>query len=76
MFSYAPNGCFWNHRRNALRGYHHVEGHAGHGKDCPESREKFETEIYVYYGTDEYTFEKKAPRRRPKVRARCPPLSI
>jgi hypothetical protein len=56
MFSYARNSCYRNHNRYTLCGYHYTEGHEGKWKDCPECREAFETEIYVYYGTNEYNF--------------------
>ena len=58
MFSYARNSCYRNHRRYTLCGYHHAEEHEGHWKDCPECRNSFETEMHVYYGTNEYNFEK------------------
>ena len=58
LFSYARNSCSRNHRRYTLCGYHHMEGHEGDWKDCPECRKAFETEMYVWYGTNEYNFEK------------------
>lgn len=58
LFSYARNSCSRNHRRYTLCGYHHDEGHPGDWKDCPKCREAFETEMYVWYGTNEYNFEK------------------
>jgi hypothetical protein len=58
LFSYARNSCNRNHDRYTLCAFHHNEGHAGHWKDCKECREEFETEIYVWYGTNEYNFEK------------------
>jgi len=58
LFSYARNSCYRNHSRFTLCGYHHTEGHKGRWQDCPKCREDFETEIYVYYGTNEYNFEK------------------
>jgi len=57
MFSYATNSCRRNHRRYTLCGYHHAEEHPGHWKDCPECRESIETEMYVWYGTNEFNFE-------------------
>ncbi len=57
IFSYARNSCSRNHRRYTLCGYHFNEGHAGDWKDCPKCRDSFETEMYVYYGTNEYNFE-------------------
>jgi hypothetical protein len=58
LFSYARNSCHRNHRRYTLCSYHHVEGHKGDWKDCPKCRKEFETEMYVWYGTNEYNFEK------------------
>lgn len=56
-FSFARNSCHRNHRRFTLCGHHHAEGHRGHWKDCPRCRESFDTEIYVWRGTNEYNFE-------------------
>jgi hypothetical protein len=58
LFSYARNSCSRNHRRYTLCGYHFNEGHEGDWKDCAKCRDSFETEMYVYYGTNEYNFEK------------------
>lgn len=73
MFSYARNSCSRNHRRYTLCGYHHAEGHAGQWKDCPQCREDIETEMYVYYGTNEYNFEKleNPPDYEPKKCSKC-----
>jgi len=58
MFSYARNSCSRNHRRFTLCGGHHAEGHDGDWKTCAKCREESgETEMYVYYGTNEYNFE-------------------
>ena len=57
IFSYARNSCYRNHRRYTLCGAHHAEGHAGLWQDCEQCRDMFETEDYVYYGTNEYNFE-------------------
>lgn len=57
MFSYSNNSCSRNHRRYTLCSYHFNEGHAGDWKDCLKCREGFETEMYVYYGTNEYNFD-------------------
>lgn len=58
MFSYARNSCHRNHRRFTLCGYHHTEAHPGSWKNCRACRGEFDTEIYVYYGTNDYNFEK------------------
>jgi hypothetical protein len=58
MFSYAHNSCHRNHDRYTLCGFHHAQEHDGKWQDCPQCREEFETEMYVYKGTNEYNFEK------------------
>src|SRR3990172_3143759 len=58
IFSYARNSCYRNHRRYTLCAHHHAEEHGDDWKDCPECRNGFETEIYVYYGTNEFNFQK------------------
>lgn len=57
LFSYARNSCHRNHSRYTLCAYHHTEGHKGNWKDCEECRQSIETEMYVWYGTNEYNFE-------------------
>ncbi len=58
LFSYARNSCARNHSRYTLCAFHYNEGHEGSWKDCMICRNEFETELYVYYGTNEYNFEK------------------
>ena len=58
LFSYARNSCHRNHGRYTLCGYHHAEGHPGAWQECASCRDEFATELYVYYGTNEYNFEK------------------
>lgn len=72
-FSYERNSCSRNHQRYTLCGFHYAEGHRGHWKDCPECRKEFETEMYVWYGTNEYNFEKldNPPAYRPTKCAIC-----
>jgi hypothetical protein len=72
-FSYATNSCYRNHRRYTLCGYHYAEEHPGHWKDCPKCRHSFETEMYVFYGTNEFNFEKleNPPAYLPTKCARC-----
>jgi ribosomal protein S27AE len=57
LFSYARSSCYRNHRSYTLCGHHYDEGHPGDWKDCPKCREDIKTEMYVYYGTNEYNFE-------------------
>jgi len=59
MFSYARNSCSRNHRRFTLCGIHHGEGHKGAWQGCRACRKHpAELEMYVWYGTNEYNFEK------------------
>lgn len=58
MFSYARNSCDRNHDRYTLCGNHSTEEHSGRWQDCASCRDQFETEMYVWYGTNEYNFEK------------------
>ncbi|KPJ78218.1 MAG: hypothetical protein AMK72_10250 [Planctomycetes bacterium SM23_25] len=58
LFSYARNSCYRNHDRYTLCSFHFNEGHAGRWQDCQECRDEFETEMYVWFGTNEYNFEK------------------
>jgi len=78
LFSYARNSCHRNHRRYTLCGFHFAEGHAGDWKDCPECRGGFETEDYVWLGTNEYNFEKleNPPEYEPTRCSRCGKIII
>lgn len=60
MFSYSRDICSRNHRRFTLCGHHHAEEHKGDWKTCKKCRKDFEHELemYVWYGTNEYNFEK------------------
>ncbi len=74
LFSYARNSCYRNHSRYTLCGYHYAEDHPGDWKTCPQCREDFEkTERYVYFGTNEYNFEKleNPPEYEPTRCAEC-----
>lgn len=73
LFSHARNSCSRNHRRYTLCGFHFNEGHKGKWQDCKRCRKGFETEMYVYYGTNEFNFEKLAnpPAYEPTRCAKC-----
>ena len=73
LFSYARNSCHRNHRRYTLCSHHYEEEHAGDWKTCQKCREDFGTEMYVYYGTNEYNFEKleNPPQFEPTRCAKC-----
>ena len=73
LFSYARNSCHRNHGRYTLCAHHHNEGHKGDWKECPKCRKSFDTEMYVWYGTNEYNFEKlpDPPSYEPTKCAEC-----
>jgi len=73
LFSYARNSCSRNHRRYTLCAAHHNEGHKGDWKDCKQCRKLFEPEMYVWYGTNEYNFEKlpNPPAFEPTTCSKC-----
>jgi len=73
LFSYARNSCYRNHDRFTLCGYHHMEGHTGRWQDCAVCRKALEPEMYAYFGTNEYNFEKleNPPTFEPKHCASC-----
>lgn len=58
MFSYKRNSCARNHDRYTLCAYHYHEGHKGDWKLCQECRQNFHPEIYDWYGSNEYNFDK------------------
>ncbi len=58
LFSCALNSCSRNHRRYTLRGFHHAERRPGDWKSCARCRESFQAEMVVWYGANEYNFEK------------------
>ena len=58
LFSFARNSCHRNHDRYTLCSSHYNNGHSGRWQDCKKCRTDFETEMYVWYSTNEYNFEK------------------
>jgi hypothetical protein len=58
LFSYTRNSCDHNHGRFTLCGFHYNERHHGEWKTCEPCRRAFATELYVYFGTNEYNFER------------------
>lgn len=73
MFSFARNSCHRNHSRYTLCSLHYSEDHDGDWQDCEECRANFETEMYVWYGTNEYNFVKlkNPPSYEPTRCAKC-----
>jgi len=73
LFSYARNSCSRNHRRYTLCAHHNQEEHSGSWQTCKKCQKDFETEIYVYYGTNEYNFVKleNPPKYKPSHCAKC-----
>lgn len=60
MFSFAHNSCNRNHDRFTLCASHFAEAHKGDWRECKKCLNAFPTEMYVYYGTNEYNFDKLA----------------
>jgi hypothetical protein len=73
LFSYARNSCYRNHDHYTLCASHFREGHPGKWQDCPKCRESFNTEMYVWYATNEYNFEtlKEPPAFEPTHCKQC-----
>ncbi|MCW5968124.1 MAG: hypothetical protein KIT57_06395 [Blastocatellales bacterium] len=73
LFSYARNSCHRNHSRYTLCASHYNEEHEGAWQECGECREMFETEMYVWYGTNEYNFARleNPPKYKPTKCAAC-----
>lgn len=73
IFSFARNSCYRNHDRFTLCSYHCHEEHLGNWKTCKKCKESFETEMYVWYGTNEFNFEKliNPPKYKPTKCANC-----
>ncbi|UCG55908.1 MAG: hypothetical protein JSU70_13675 [Phycisphaerales bacterium] len=73
LFSYARNSCYRNHSRYTLCGFHYAEGHSGDWQNCQRCGDSFETEMYVYYGTNEYNFEtlREVPDYEPTKCSKC-----
>lgn len=74
-FSYAKNSCYRNHDHYTLCAHHYREGHCGNWKDCEQCKADFadELEMYVYFGTNEYNFEKlpNPPQFEPTYCSQC-----
>lgn len=58
LFSYARNSCSRNHRRFTLCSFHFNEGHKGDWKTCQECKNNLHPEMYDWYGSNEYNFDK------------------
>jgi hypothetical protein len=73
LFSYARNSCFRNHDRYTLCSFHYNEGHEGNWRECQKCKKDLKTEMYVYYGTNEYNFVKleDPPKYKPTKCAKC-----
>ncbi|KKW21868.1 MAG: hypothetical protein A2W52_01995 [Candidatus Taylorbacteria bacterium RIFCSPHIGHO2_02_49_25] len=75
MFSYSRDICSRNHRRFTLCGHHNVEEHEDDWRTCKKCREDFEHELemYVWYGMNEYNFEKlpNPPAFKPTYCSKC-----
>lgn len=57
-FSYARNSCYRNHSNQTICAYHHHGGHPGNWKECSVCRREQPPEMFVWFATNEYNFEK------------------
>jgi hypothetical protein len=74
LFSYARNSCHRNHDRYTLCAHHYREEHDGDSwQTCVKCKGDFDTEDYVYYGTNEYnhTKLKKPPKFKKTKCSKC-----
>jgi hypothetical protein len=73
MFSYATNSCHRNHDRYTACSFHFNEGHEGDWQECQKCPTELETEMYVWYATNEYNFVKLAnpPKFKPTKCTKC-----
>lgn len=79
LFSYARNSCFRNHDRYTLCARHYHEGHQGNWSSCKQCRNDFEeTEMYAWYGTNEYNFTKlkNPPQYEPTRCSKCDKIIV
>jgi hypothetical protein len=58
QFSYGTISCHRNHNRYTLCSHHFHEAHKGHWQNCEECKTNMNTEMYVWFGTNEFNFEK------------------
>ena len=70
--------CYKKHGQYTLCSFHHGEKHSGKWQDCPKCRRSFETEMYAYFGTNKYNFEKLAnpPDYEPARCSKCNAIII
>ena len=73
MFTYAHNSCYRNHDRYTICATHHHEGHEGDWKTCERCLNSYETEMFVYFATNEHNFEKleNPPAYEPTKCSKC-----
>lgn len=78
LFSYATNSCQRNHDRYTLCSYHYHEKHQGDWKTCAKCKKGFETEMYVWFGTNEHNFEKleRPPSYKPTKCSQCDKIIV
>jgi hypothetical protein len=54
----SKSSCLVKHSRFTLCGAHHSEEHGGDWKSCEVCPETWPLEMYVWYGTNKWNFEK------------------
>ncbi len=72
-FTYAKVSCHRNHDRYTICATHHHEGHEGDWKTCAKCRKMCEPEMYAWFATNEYNFERlpNPPAYKPTHCAKC-----
>ena len=73
MFSYSRNSCYRNHDRYTLCGYHKNNKHIGKWQTCEKCKKDIDREMYVWYGINEFNFEKlkEPPKFKPTHCSEC-----
>ncbi len=57
-WSLSKSSCLIKHGRFTLCGAHHAERHGGDWKSCEVCPKTWPLEMYVWYGTNKWNFEK------------------
>lgn len=69
MCSYAKTSCYRNHHRYTLCSSHANENHSGKWQNCKKCKTGTSLELYTYYATNRYNFEKL--QNPPKISITC-----
>lgn len=72
-FSYSRDSCYRNHSNQTIYAYHQSQEHEGSWKECLRCRRDQPPEMYAWFATNEYNFEKleNPPPFKPTFCAGC-----